>query len=138
MSSLQATRSLTDKLAISLSFLCAMHCLVVPLIAVFLPSLVALNLENEAFHTWMVILVLPTSLYALTLGCKQHKNYRFLSYGLLGMALLVAAVLLEERLTEVMEKFITLAGASLIAFSHFRNYRLCQKHDSDCYCHDHS
>ncbi|MTI12948.1 MerC domain-containing protein, partial [Sansalvadorimonas verongulae] len=63
----------TDRLAISLSFLCLMHCLALPLLLVTLPSLTVLNLENELFHVGMVAFVIPTSLYALTLGCKKHQ-----------------------------------------------------------------
>lgn len=137
MDTLQTSRSITDKFAISLSLLCAAHCLVLPLLTVLLPSIAALGLENEAFHAWMVILVIPTSLYALTMGCKQHKNYSFLALGLLGIALLVSAVLGEEHITETLEKSLTLAGASLIAWSHLKNYRLCQKHTNDCHCHEH-
>lgn len=138
MDILQTTRSITDKFAISLSFLCAAHCLVLPLLFVLLPSFAALGLESEAFHTWMIALVLPTSLFALTMGCQQHKNYQFLVIGILGIGLLVSAVALgEERISEIMEKILTLAGASLVAFSHFRNYRLCQKSTNDCHCHEH-
>ncbi|MDB2409181.1 MerC domain-containing protein [Pseudomonadales bacterium] len=67
-------QAVAEKAAISLSFICAVHCLALPLMVVFLPSLVVFNLEDEASHFWMLAAVVPTSLFALTLGCKKHKK----------------------------------------------------------------
>ncbi len=125
---------LTDKAAIGLSLLCTIHCLAFPLIVVFLPSLAALQLNEEMFHIWMVVAVLPTSTYALTMGCRQHKHYRLLISGLPGLACLVLAVILGETiLDEAWEKMLTSLGAGIIAYGHYRNYRLCQ-HQWNCKC----
>ncbi|WP_062262149.1 MerC domain-containing protein [Endozoicomonas arenosclerae] len=123
----------TDKAAITLSFLCLLHCLSLPVLLAILPSVTALNLENEMYHIAMVLIVIPTSLYALTLGCKQHQHYRLLKIGLTGLAFLVAAILGEELIGEMGEKILTVIGSTLIAYGHYRNYRLCQ-HAEDCSC----
>lgn len=128
---MRQTRSWTDIAAIGLSSACAIHCLALPALLVLLPSLTALPLENEAFHFWMVIAVLPISLFALTLGCKQHKRYQLLAVGLSGLALLVLALLLEDTLGENGEKILTLLGSSLLVIGHWFNYQYCQKKD-DC------
>lgn len=125
---------LTDKIAIGLSLACAIHCLALPLLLVLIPSLSALQLDNENFHFWMVIAVIPTSAYALSMGCKKHKKYRLLFMGLIGLALLIAAISIDEEIIgESGEKILTLAGASILAIGHFLNFRLCQKHE-DCKC----
>ncbi len=124
----------TDKAAIGLSLLCTAHCLALPLILIMLPSLAALNLSNEAFHTWMVFAVIPTSAYALTMGCRQHKRYQLLFLGVLGVTFLISAVVLEEMfLGEVGEKVLTSIGAVLIAYGHYKNYKLCRRHQ-ECEC----
>ncbi len=125
-----------DKMAISLSLLCVLHCLALPLLLVLLPSLVALQLDNEAFHLWMVLAVIPTSTYALTMGCKRHKQYRFLAFGVIGLFLLLSALVGEEIIGEVSEKILTVLGAVCIAYGHFRNFRLCQQHE-ECPCPEH-
>ncbi|WP_461538577.1 MerC domain-containing protein [Spongorhabdus nitratireducens] len=130
---MKALQTYTDKAAIGLSFLCLAHCLALPLILVMLPSLTVLNLENELFHLGMVVIVVPTSLYALTLGCKKHKNYQLLGIGLAGLAFLLAAVIGEEMVGEFGEKALTMMGSLLIAYGHFRNYQLC-RHAEDCSC----
>ena len=89
---MNTTQVVTDKLAIGLSLGCAIHCLSLPILLALLPSMTALQLDNEAFHFWMLVAVIPTSVYALTLGCKQHKRYRLLILGFIGLGLLVMAL----------------------------------------------
>ena len=133
---MNTTQAVTDKLAIGLSLGCAVHCLSVPILLALLPSMTALQLDNEAFHFWMLVAVIPTSIYALTLGCKQHKRYRLFILGFIGLGLLVAALALgEERIGEAGEKILTVIGAGFVAFGHWFNYRLCYaKNYKDCAC----
>ena len=127
-------QTFTDKMAISLSLLCALQCLAFPVIIVMLPSLAALPLDDEAFHVWMVLAVVPISVYALTVGCKLHKRYRLLVPGLVGLLFLLSAVFPgEHQISELWEKALTVTGAATIALGHFWNYRLCRQHDP-CAC----
>ncbi len=59
---MRTIQNFTDKMAISLSLLCAIHCLALPLLIVLLPSITALQLYGEDFHLWMLLAVIPTSL----------------------------------------------------------------------------
>ena len=61
----------TDKAAIGLSLLCAIHCLAFPLLVVLVPSLVALPLHNESFHFWMVVAVIPHQRLRLDLRMQK-------------------------------------------------------------------
>ncbi len=137
---MKSLQTMTDKTAICLSLLCTVHCLVLPVAVVLLPSVAALPLVGEAFHLWMLIAVLPISAYALTMGCKKHKRYRLLTVGSMGLLILgTAAFLGHETLGEVWEKLLTAAGACILALGHIWNYQLCQHQDS-CECselHDH-
>lgn len=120
-----------DKPAIILSTLCVLHCLALPLLTVLLPSLAILPLNQEMFHVAMVICVLPTSIYAITLGCKKHRKLSIAYTTVLGLIALVAAVVYgESHLGEVGEKLLTTFGAVVIASAHIRNYKLCQQ--SEC------
>lgn len=136
---MKTAQAITDKIAISLSLLCTIHCLALPAILIALPSMTVLRLDNEAFHFWMVVAVLPTSIYALTVGCKQHKRYRFLALGLTGLTLLVVAVILgAETIGERGEKALTVLGSALVAIGHLFNYRSCQQQQhSGCTCSKH-
>lgn len=124
----------SDRVAVSLSALCTFHCLILPLLTVLIPSFVALPLQDEAFHIWMVVAVVPISLFALTMGCKKHKNFTMLLIGAVGLIILtVAAFFGHDLLGEKLEKIFTLVGALTIAVAHIWNYRLCQ-HQYLCAC----
>ena len=127
-------QTVTDNTAIGLSLLCMLHCLAFPLLLVILPNVAALQLDNEAFHLWMVLAVIPISAYALTMGCKQHKHYHIFTLGLVGLGCLVLAIVLGESLLgEVWEKILTSIGALIITYGHYKNYRLCQLKEN-CAC----
>lgn len=131
MKNLQA---ITDKAAISLSFICTMHCLALPLVVVLLPTLTVFNLEDKASHLWMLAAVVPTSLFALTMGCKKHKKMAVMVFGLAGLAVLSAAVLLgHDMLSETGEQVLLATGAIIIALGHLKNHQLCKR--SSCECH---
>jgi hypothetical protein len=130
---MRSIQALTDRTSIGLSLVCAIHCLFVPVLLVALPSLASLPLESETFHVWMVVAVLPISIFALTLGCKKHKRYKIIFLGALGLISLISALLFESLVGEIGEKLLTLLGAGLIAWGHFTNFKLCQQHDNpDC------
>ena len=96
--------------------LCAIHCLLLPLLLVALPSLDVLNLQDEAFHFWMLAAVIPTSIYALTIGCKKHQRYRLLSWGVSGLILMLIAVFFCHDIEgESSEKILTLLDLIFVA-----------------------
>lgn len=128
-------QSISDKFAISLSVLCTLHCLLIPSVVILLPSLTALHLEDEIFHIWMVFAVIPVSGYALTMGCKQHKNFRVMIIGVIGLVLLVLSAMLgHDILSESLEKLLTVAGALVLVAAHLWNYSLCRESSSECGC----
>ncbi len=129
MSSL--TTAKLDKAAISISALCLVHCLVLPITLAVLPSMTLLTMLNdEVFHLVLVALVLPTSLIALTMGCRRHKNFFVLVLGLAGvLTLLLTALFAHDLLGEATEKGATVFGTLLIAVSHIQNFRLCRTLD---------
>lgn len=131
-------QTLSDRAAISLSLLCTLHCIVFPWAVVLIPSLAVLPLEDEFFHLWMVVAVIPISAFALTMGCKKHKRHRVLLMGSIGLCILISTVLIgHETLGEAWEKILTVIGASIIALGHLWNFRLCRHHDN-CGCPGHN
>ena len=127
-------QTLSDKTAISLSIICALHCLALPSLLVLLPSLTALNLADEVVHLWMLAAVIPISIYALTMGCRKHKRLGIVALGLAGITTLIAAALLgHDILGETGEKAVVTTGAFIIAVSHWQNHQLCRRLDCECH-----
>ena len=122
-----------DKAAISLSLVCAVHCLLLPIALVMLPALAASMVGDQRFHQWMLVAVLPTSLFALTLGCQRHRNITVMAMGVPGLAMLTLAALVgHEWLGDSGEKIAMLLGASLIVLGHLRNHALCKQLQCGC------
>ena len=123
----QTTTELLDHTAIGLSALCALHCLAMPVAMVLLPSLTFLPFADEHFHLALVFVVLPTSLFALFMGCRRHRRIRVFVWGGSGVAMLLGtAIVGHEVLEGSWERILTLIGASLVVFGHLQNFRLCR------------
>ncbi|GGA83639.1 hypothetical protein GCM10011369_27070 [Neiella marina] len=116
-----------DGIAIGISLLCAIHCAALPIAMALLPALAGTMLADESFHLILVVGILPTSAYALVMGCRKHGHWQVLSWGLSGLALLILALAIgHDLLGEYGEKGMTLLGSSLVAIGHIKNYRLCR------------
>nr|WP_269539426.1 MerC domain-containing protein [Cerasicoccus sp. TK19100] len=138
-----------DSLAIGMSIVCAIHCLVTPVLIVFLPILATTFWVHEDFHLWMLLFVLPTSALAMFLGCRKHKDRLILALSIIGLSALMATAIYEsvshadsasaahvhcehcveagadEWLTGV--TLLNVMGGLFLASAHVRNYRLCRK-----------
>jgi|TARA_B100001778_G_C18256978_1_gene480433 hypothetical protein len=124
----------SDKISITLSLACMIHCLLMPSFLILTSGYLAISIDNELIHKVFLILVLPISLYALILGYKNHKVSSFLFLGILGLWLLVFAVFFGDGVFgELFEKIITLLGSVVVAYSHYKNYRICAALDCDCH-----
>lgn len=121
-------QTLMDRLAISASVLCMLHCVATPLLLIAAPVISSTFLADEAFHQALVMFVLPTSLLALFLGCKNHRDNQVLVLGGLGLTTLVAVAFFgHDLLGEIGEKVATVISGAMLAFAHLRNYRLCKQ-----------
>ena len=129
------TRSFGDKLAIGFSFVCLVHCLFVPSFFILTAGGFAIAIDNEFVHKLILIIAAPISIFSLTLGYKNHKNIYYLAVGFIGLFILTIAIFLAEFfVSELTEKILTLSGSILVAYSHFKNYKLCKA--LDCHCHN--
>ena len=124
-----------DGLAISLSFLCAVHCLFMPSFIILAPSLLSISFDNEFIHYLILALAIPISIFALSAGYKAHKSLSMIFIGFLGLSILLSAVLFGNNLFgEIGEKGLTLFGSVIVASAHYRNLKVCK--ELDCDCHD--
>ena len=127
------TQVLSDKTAISLSALCAVHCLLLPLLVVLVPSTASLWFNNEAFHEWLLVAVLVCSSFAFCRGYLRHNKWSIILWGVCGIAFMLLAVLLgHDILGEYGEKSLTLIGATIVAIGHVKNYKTCQQQQCKC------
>ena len=121
----------SDKLAISLSAACVIHCLFAPTLIIFAYSFLSFSVESELIHYIILMLALPISGLALVLGYRNHKVLSFLMIGITGLSLMLLAVLLGEGTSE---KILTVVGSCTVAYAHYKNHKVCK--ELECNCHD--
>ena len=125
----------SDKVAVTLSTACVLHCFFAPSFVILTSGFLSISIVNELVHYLILLLAVPISSFALYLGWKNHKNTSFLPFGIIGLLVLVAAVLMgEAMLGEAGERAITLLGSLLVAYSHYRNHQECKAVECDS-CH---
>jgi len=71
-------RALFDKIAVVLSGLCLLHCLLLPFLLAFLPFLGQFG--DDHFHAEMLIFVIPVSAIALFVGYRRHGQIKVISF----------------------------------------------------------
>lgn len=85
-----------DQVAISMAIICAIHCLITPVLLVGLPILATTFWVDANFHLWMILLVIPTTTLAVWSGCRRHRDKWVISIAAVGLGLLSVA-LANER-----------------------------------------
>ena len=116
-----------DKAAIGLSFACALHCLMVPLFLAIFPSSTLSGLGDERIHLGLLALIIPISVFSLTLGCRVHRNLTVVAVGVTGICILCFSALLAHDMGgESFETVGTLLGSGIVALSHALNFKSCR------------
>lgn len=117
------SKSFWDRLGISLSGICAIHCLFFPIAVALLP----LWPVAEAIHFWthplLFLLIVPTVYYALRVSNVPQRIPQLLYTGLFVIAL---AWLLHEWVGAWTESLITLSGSAFLIAGHWYNYKFHQ------------
>ena len=125
-----------DIAAIMLSGLCMLHCLALPIAITLFPILQVTLLQETYFHAIMLILILPASLIALTIGCRQHRDRSVMVLGGIGLVTLTLTALFgHDVLGHDGERLATTVGGVILALAHIQNFRACRadncQHDHD-------
>ena len=132
LSSFRAGR-LWDASAATLSSLCIVHCIGLPLFTTLLP-IASLFSEEEGLHLTMVLLAVPVTLWVVFVEVKTRRSTMFIAPALLGLALMLSAVFVgalsayELHLTVV--GGVTLAAAHLWRWTHHSSTHTHQGQES--------
>ena len=129
------TQLISDRLAMTLSLACILHCLFMPAFLISSVAFFSIQFSDEILHYSLLFMAAPISLYALYLGKKNHKSNSFFPIGLFGLTVLFFSLFNEGTYLGLpLETILTIIGSAFLIFAHYRNYRACQ--NSDCNCHE--
>lgn len=110
-----------DQFGISLSTVCAIHCLLVPVIVVFLPLTALTVFITDWLHPIFILLMIPSIYFAAKRSHYDKKIVRFLVSGL--ALVTVGWFFYAIWHLEAVEIALTITGSILLIRGHWLNYR---------------
>lgn len=114
--------SRADLIGISLSVICMLHCLMLPVLLLMGLLGSQFNVESEWTHIIMLVFVVPISGIAFIGGWMRHKRVNVVALGTAGIALLAfAALYAHDALGQTADAALTTTGGLLLAIAHWRN-----------------
>ena len=129
-------QKIIDNFGITVSTICAIHCLLLPAIFIIAPYSF---LASHEFHVALIYFILPCGAVAFILGCKKHGDLKVAILGSLGLACLIAAMIFHEithghqNFEEFISIIVTIIGSILLIISHLRNRKLCLQERYTCH-----
>ncbi len=129
-------QKIIDNLGITISAVCAIHCVFLPVIFIIAPYSF---LASHEFHEVLIYFIIPSALVAFVMGCRKHGDKLVAIMGAIGILLLIIALSMhsilhaEQHSEELLGVAITISGSVLLVFSHLRNRKLCMQEKYSCH-----
>ena len=131
---MRVSQAISDRLAMTLSFACILHCLFMPAFLITSVTFASIEFSDELLHYSILFLAIPVSLFALLSGKKNHNNNLIFIVGILGLTVLFLAIFSEGNFYGVpLETLLTIIGSMIVITAHYKNYQICQQLDCDCH-----
>lgn len=111
--------------AIGGALLCLVHCLFLPMLLAWTPTLGRAFDPAIDLHFWLVMIVGPVSAWLL-LSVVRHHRLPLLASGFAGLGLLILALILPVTVRQ--ETLMSVAGSILLAATHAINWALRRRH----------
>ncbi len=132
-SSASHTLGKADRLGFVLSFLCALHCALLPILIALLPSLGVASWLSSDFEEWFVLFASGVGLFTVVWGFRRHRAVRALGLLLPGLTALWIGVLYPPLHASVLPHAVVMTlGGGLVALAHAANLHLVHVHDATC------
>ena len=132
---MKVSQTVSDRLAMSLSLACILHCLFMPAFIITSVSFASIQDSDALLDNSILFLAIPISLYALLSGKRNHNNNLIFIVGVSGLTVLFLALFSEGNFYGFpLETLLTIIGSSIVISAHYKNYQICQR--LDCACHE--
>lgn len=109
-----------DRVGIGLSGVCAIHCLLVPVIVSLVPLWPTFEELHGYTHLIFFLAITPTVVLSLQ---KKHESKAVTLFLLSGVLVIFLAWFFNETLGELGEAGITLIGSVSLIWGHWLNYK---------------
>ncbi len=112
-----------DRVGATASFLCAIHCALLPFVLALLPFIGLEFLADHRFERGFVFFACVLALFALVRGFRRHQRPLPLMLAIPGLALLLLGVTYAENYSIILHSVLVTCGGLLLASAHFVNLR---------------
>ena len=114
---------MADRIGATASFLCAIHCALLPFVLAALPLVGLGFLADHRFERGFVMFACALALIALIRGFRRHQQPLPLLLAIPGLALLLLGVTFAENYSIILHSVLVTCGGLLLAGAHFVNLR---------------
>jgi hypothetical protein len=125
---------LADRFGATASFLCAVHCALLPLVIAALPALGLSFLANHRFERGFIAFASVLALTTLLVGFRRHRRFRAFWFLVPGILFLAAGISVDFDESAMAHAIFVSMGGTLVALSHLTNLRLAHGHVHDAAC----
>ena len=108
-----------DRVGATASFLCAIHCALLPFVLALLPFVGLEFLADHRFERGFVLFACALALFALIRGYRRHQGPLPLMLAAPGLALLLLGVTYAEGYSIILHSVLVTCGGLLVASAHF-------------------
>lgn len=115
------TSVLWDKLGIGISGVCAIHCLLIPVVVAVLPLWGFATVLHDVLHPVFILLIAPTVYFASKRSHFDRKITSLLTAGFL--FILIGWVFGHFWIGFLFETILTVIGSAVLIAGHWFNYR---------------
>jgi hypothetical protein len=110
------------------SSLCLIHCLAMPLLLAFAPTLAHVIPGDEFTHRLLAFLVMSAGVPSFWMGFRKHRKKLVLAIGLTGMGIILAALAIGDRFSShISEIAFTMLGSLMLTSGHLMNKTFCKQ-----------
>jgi hypothetical protein len=123
---------IADRVGAMASFLCAIHCALLPFVLVLLPFVGLEFLADQRFERGFVLFACTLALFALVRGFRRHQEPLPLLLAVPGLVLLLLGVTTyAENYSIILHSVLVTCGGLLLASAHFVNLRRDSRRQDD-------
>jgi hypothetical protein len=122
-----------DKIGMTASSICGVHCLVLPFVFVLFPYASIAFVKGEMFEWGFILFSLTIACFAMAQGFLVHRKWYPLILAMVGFTTFIAVRIANPELHETFSGALVFffAGA-LICLGHYLNHKFIKKHRCIC------
>jgi hypothetical protein len=115
-----------DKMGMFLSLLCAVHCILTPMLILSLPIMARYYMAHPAFHWILALMIFPVGVLAFYHGYRHHRRSLVFFLGIPGLLIVsVVPTFFHAYLNLWSEPLAMVMGSGLLVSAHWLNRRSC-------------